>query len=94
MFPPLTTSSPPSSPFPLSFNISLFLYLFIFILYFIYYPLLIVPFREVQALASASVNMQFEKLKSDFEKKMKMHEQVLMEKLELMEAKTKKAKPK
>jgi len=38
--------------------------------------------------------MQFEKLKLDFEKKMKMHEQVLMEKLELMETKSKKVKPK
>eukprot|EP00026_Physarum_polycephalum_P015929 Phypoly_transcript_16733.p1 GENE.Phypoly_transcript_16733~~Phypoly_transcript_16733.p1 ORF type:complete len:249 (+),score=46.30 Phypoly_transcript_16733:1-747(+) len=50
--------------------------------------------KEVQALASASITAQFDKLKSDFEKKMKMHEQVLMEKLELMESKSKKSKPK
>lgn len=50
--------------------------------------------REVQALASASVSAQFDRLKSDFEKKMKSHEQVLLEKLELLETKTKKGKPK
>lgn len=50
--------------------------------------------REVQALANASVTSQFDKLKSEFEKKIKQHEQVLLEKLELLETKTKKGKPK
>jgi hypothetical protein len=48
----------------------------------------------VQALANASVSSQFARLQAEFEKKMKQHEQVLMEKLELMESKSKKGKPK
>lgn len=45
-------------------------------------------------LANATVVAQFERLKGDFERKLKSHQVVLAEKLELLEARSKLLKKK